>query len=600
MSSLEPEGWDVTGAGRVRGQPGQRPASTGPGGLCARDFSLSVVGQTAPVLDRLNFTLEPGKAVVVAGPTGSGKSSLLKCLAGLVPRFTEGTLHGLLEVDGIRLPSAQLTPHVGLVQQSPEAQLVAGTVEAEVRFGLENLRIRGIEAERRVEEALREVDLWPLRAARPVTLSGGQKQRLVLAAVLAMRPRILLLDEPISQLDPEGARSFLERLDVLRRSHGLTVVLVEHRLEDVAFLADRLWLLEGGRLVLDRPVPQAWQALEPLRARGIELPCGLAVAETLSLPERSLHLHLTAEAIRKRLGTAGLARLARALQAEPAPQAERGLELVRAEALSVRHAGAKALALDQLSLRISAGERIAVLGANGSGKSTLLHLLAGLLRPGAGTLWRHPALTAGGAPTTGLLFQDPELMLVEPTVEDELSFTPRRMGCPPSQLGARVRPVAEALELTSLLKTQSLALSRGQRLRVALGSLLTSPKQLLLLDEPTSGQDHRQLCGLLSALETSLLGAYRTLIFATHDLEVALRFATRVLVLSGGKLVLDGTPRALLHDLERLAASGLSVGGAPRLAVMLGLEPCTLETLLRHLADSADASPRDQEEVYGV
>lgn len=545
------------------------------------------------MLDSLSFSLEPGEAVVVTGPTGSGKSSLLKCLAGLVPRFTEGTLLGTLEVDGIRLPSRQLSPQVGLVQQSPEAQLVAGSVAEEVRFGLENLRLPAREVAERLETALNEVGLWAVRTSRPETLSGGQKQRLVLAAVLAMRPRILLLDEPISQLDPEGARGFLERLDTLRRAHGLTVILVEHRLEDVAFLADRLWVMAEGRLVQDLPVPRAWHSLGPLRTYGLELPCGLAVAEQLGLSEPSLDLEHTAEAMRQHLGEAGLTRLTRALSEPPRAVPAFGQERVRAEGLVVQYPGTHTPALDHLTVRMAAGERIAVLGANGSGKSTLLSVLAGVTAPTAGTLWRHPELQPGRVPVTGLLFQDPELMLVEPSVWDELCFTPRRVGCPTPQRSTHVMPVAEALLLTDLLNTQSLALSRGQRLRVALGSLLTWPKQLLLLDEPTSGQDHRQLSLLLQALETSLAHRYQTLIFATHDLEVALRFATRALVLVDGHLAFDGTPAAFMRDRQRLKHSGLSLNGAPLLATHLGIEPCTLETLLEHLSEQAYPAPLD-------
>ncbi|MBX6423498.1 ABC transporter ATP-binding protein [Thermosulfurimonas sp. F29] len=435
------------------------------------NLSYRYPGGCREALSRVSLKVYPGELLLLSGETGSGKSTLLSVLCGLIPSQAGGEFSGEVEVLGRKAPfsPADIFPEVAVVLQNPAEGLVADTVFSEVAFGLENLGYPEREIVLRVEEALSAVGLGGFEDRKLSELSGGERQRAALAAALALRPKLLLLDEPLAQLDHKAARRIMTLLRKLSR-RGITVVLAEHRLNLAITEVDRIIHLSGGRKVYDgRP-------------------------QNFTPPERSL----------------------------PRPRPSRSGE-VRLELrnLSFAYPGRPPI-FSGVNLAFRTGERIALLGENGSGKSTFLHLLGGLLKPSGGEIrWHLP--DSRDSLRVGLLLQDPDLMLVHERVASELEFTPQNLGLPKMQREIRIREVARKLDLEGHLGRNPLALSRGERLRVALGAILTGKPRVLLLDEPTTAQDPRHLSGLLSALSADLL------FFSTHEEDIARALASRIL-----------------------------------------------------------------------
>ena len=459
-------------------------------------------GREQPSLEDVSFELRPGSWTLLSGASGAGKSTLLRALAGWIPRHASGRFSGRVVVAGCDTREMLPPGWIGLLGQSPDEQFCTTTVLAEIAFGLEQQALPVAEIERRCWHALHDAGLVHLTARRLDTLSGGEKQRVLLAAVMALQPRLLLLDEPLAQLDPVACETLLERVDRARRS-GCTVVMIEHRLDLVAPWVERTLHLERGRLVENRPAP-------------IRLPRS-------SSPAR----HTT------------------------------GAPILRMNDLCVRHAGAESDVLREISFVVRSGERLAIVGPNGGGKSTLLATLIGLYKPRSGSIaWSEPEF---GSSDVALVPQQPEGSLFTERVRDELAWGPRVRGVDREIVESRVRGVAAALGFSAELDAPPQALSQGERLRVALAAQRTLDPQLLLLDEPTTGQDADHVQAVFDDLRRYTdHGPQRpAVIFATHDLSIVRREATRVIVLSGGRVLAEGAPHEVLDDEALLLAAGL-------------------------------------------
>lgn len=511
-----------------------------------------------PALAEVNLEVRPGESVAVVGPTGGGKSTLLKVLAGLLPASGAGRLEGRRQAaPGLRC---------GVVFQSADDQIFARRVRDEVAFGPDNFGCGQSEAARRVAAALEATGLSDQADADPATLSGGQKQRLVLAAALALEPQLLVLDEPLAQLDPQGASEVRRVLAGLRAAREVALVAAEHRVGEwlgSGLAPGRLVAVAAGRVALDCPAADAG-AVEALAELGVQLPVAAEVAQLI--PEA------WAEGVRDEPGLCAWAarrrirgRPAASQQARPEPPARQeaaGPELIAAEAASYRY-GNQRPALDEVTFRVRRGERVALLGANGSGKSTLLALLSGLRRPQKGKV--H------GAARCGLTFQNPDAMLIADTALAEAAFGPRHARRLPA--GAAREEALAALRAVGLAERAAeapLALSRGQRLRLAVASVLAMGVEVLLLDEPTTGQDARQIENLLRVLG----GSDTSLVFSTHDVDLACAWATRAVVLARGAVVADGPPLKVLSDGPLLSRTALRPPAILELCSKLGVRPC--------------------------
>ncbi|MBS3784173.1 MAG: ATP-binding cassette domain-containing protein [Anaerolineae bacterium] len=511
-----------------------------------RNLSYTYPGASDPALSDVTLDIADGEFVLVAGPSGAGKSTLLRCLNGLVPHFTGGTVEGEIVVGDHR--PVEEGPHtlsrmVGFVFQDPEAQFVVDRVEDEIAFALENAAVQPTEMRLRVEEVLQLLDLAPLRDRALDTLSGGEKQKVAIAAALALRPRVLALDEPTSQLDPQSAEDVLQALVRLNQDLGLTIVLAEHRLERVLPYVDRLIYLSGpnqsvisgrprhvlGEIDLNPPL------IELAKALGWD-PLPLTIKEgrrfASHTPERG-----APNAPKRENGRSKRHR------------SESGQSAGERFAVSDLHFAYNGKpVLQGIDLRIAPGELVALMGRNGSGKTTLLRCVVGLLNPSSGRMKMDGESligreTAEISQDVGYLPQEPSDLLFADSVGEELIITLRnhhlldRPPIAPDDLLAR-------LNLEELKTSYPRDLSAGQRQRVALGAITVTRPRLLLLDEPTRGLDYqakRELVHLLrewQAEGTSIL-------LVTHDVELVAQAADRVVLLSQGEIIADDAPEVL-------------------------------------------------------
>jgi len=480
------------------------------------------------VLDGASLHIAPGEFVLVVGVSGAGKSTLLRCLNGLVPHFYGGTLTGRIRVDGrdpVALGPRQMSRSVGFIFQDPEAQAVVDVVEDELAFAMENLGFSRATMHERIEWALQQLDIVALRTRKLSTLSGGERQRVAIAAVLTLHPRVLVLDEPTSQLDPLSARSVLDTLVRLNRELGLTIVLSEHRLERVVRYADRIVYLPGDGTLCVGPPREMLQTI-PL------------VPPLIELARRSGWSPLPLTLAEARPWVAGVqADKGQVDQKKSRDVVERKEPVLCIEQVSFAYNDEPVL--HQVDLTVHQGEFVALMGHNGAGKSTLLKLCIGLLKPGRGrirVLGFDPQATPVEqlARYVGLVPQNPNALLFADTVSDELAFTRRAQGLPVQNDESLLR----MLGLWTLRERYPRDLSSGERQRVALAAILVGDPALILLDEPTRGLDYAQK----EALITFLLAqrARKTVLLITHDVETVARCAERAVILQQGRIVADG------------------------------------------------------------
>lgn len=477
-----------------------------------------------PSLIDISFDVRPGEVLLIAGPSGCGKSTLLRCLNGLIPGTYTGELQGTVRVSGhdTRERSlAEIAQVVGTVLQDPERQIVASQVFEEVAFGLENQGLPVEEIRQRVEETLRDLNLWHLRDRETFTLSGGEKQKLAVAGVLVLRPSVLILDEPLANLDPASAQ---ETLALCRRlaDTGRSVVIVEHRVEEVLSIRpERAVLMDGGRMVYSGPGDGVAEVADP---RAVKLPAPIAMRRFAEL-----HIDHTLAPM------------------PPVVRSPRPLiELQDVEfGYDVRSV------LKGIDLAIYGGDRIALLGPNGSGKSTLVKHMIGLLRPRHGNvLLDGVSLTklsiAQAARYVGYVFQSPSHMLFAPSVREELAFGPRNVGQKDDEIRQHTVEALALMDLVGFEERPPLTLSFGQQRRLCIASVIAMRSQALLMDEPTAGQDYRSYTQFMDGLQE--LGAFAAQVFITHDLDLAISYANRVLLFADGEILADGPPHEVLAD----------------------------------------------------
>lgn len=475
-------------------------------------------------LQDVNFTLNPGQVMLVAGSSGCGKTTLLRCVNGLIPHTYSGEMVGDIRIFGksVReMEMADISQTVGTLLQDPERQILGSYVVNEVAFGLESLGLPRQEILQRVDMALQRLGILYLRDRETFGNSGGEKQKIALAGVLAMSPRILLLDEPLASLDPASAQ---EALQVFRQlaDEGISVLLIEHRVEDVLAIHPEVVLyMDEGKVVYQGSSAGLMQVVD---YRRIKLPAEVVVARAKQTTQA---------------------------QIEPAVRPINREPLVRFEQVSFRYAPDLPEVLHDVNLTINQGDIIAVLGHNGSGKTTLVKHALGLLKPTSGQVLlegrdtRHISV-AKAANTVGYVFQSPTQMLFAQTVEEELAFGPKNLRHPPEAIQQDVEWAIETVNLKSEMKTPPLALSFGQQKRISIAAVLSMRPRILMMDEPTAGQDYWNYQAFMdSILQMRGLDA---LLFITHDLDLAVIYATRVLLVYNGQLMADGTPYEVLRD----------------------------------------------------
>ena len=493
----------------------------------------------------ISFSANKGEILLIAGASGCGKTTLIRCINGLVPRSYKGEISGnvlLFGEDTKDWKLSQISQKIGTVLQDPERQILGTKVMNEVAFGLENLGMPREEIHERVNGALDFLKISPLRDRETFTLSGGEKQKVALAGVLAMRPSILLLDEPLASLDPASAQDTLDTVRLLA-DEGMTVLMVEHRVEDVLRIKpERVIFMSEGEI---RYLGNLSGLSKVVNYREVKLPAEqiLERAKTETAPVEITILPGAAANSSK----------------DVAHASGKADALVRFEDVTFGYESDVEV-LHGLTLEINRGDVIAVLGPNGSGKTTFVKHAIGLLKPKRGRVLVNrrdtkEASVAEIAGTLGYVFQSPSHMLFAPTVNEELSFGPHNLKHPQEQIETEVKEALRIVNLSDKEHDPPLALSFGQQKRVSIAAILAMQSRILVMDEPTAGQDYQNYMNFMDSILQ--LPGFEAILFITHDVDLAVIYANRVLIVNDGRLIADGKPQDVLRDFDRLKANRL-------------------------------------------
>lgn len=515
------------------------------------------------VLEGLNLRLKAGEYLLVCGASGSGKSTLCRTFNGLIPHFHAGVTEGYVAVAGLEPqahPVSELFAYVGAVFQNPEAQLFNSTVERELAFGLESLGLPRDEIRRRAAESAEIVGLSPLLGRNPQQLSGGEKQLVAIAAALALRPQVMVLDEPYAHVDSASARRVRAALREINR-RGTAIVLTEHRLQNAVADVNRLVVLHQGKVVLDGPPRSVLQA--GVEEFGLCPPLVVRVARGLGLRDVPLSVEALTAAISK-------SDPPKRLPEDLFPRRSVGVAtggdpVLQVDDVSFSLDGMPALR--GVSLEVGAGECLAVVGANGSGKTTLIKHFNGLHRPAQGRVMvmgqdTRRARVSQLARHVGLAFQNPNNQFFRLTVREEIEVGAQVLGCYDATW---LRELVRLFRLEPLLERSPYRLSEGEKKRVAFAAALAARPEILVLDEPTTGQDWpcRQT---LSRLLGELRARGQTVILITHDLDFAEQNADRWVMLADGQVLTSGRPWEVMSNAQAMLRGGLEPTQAFQLA----------------------------------
>ena len=505
--------------------------------LVIENLSFRYRDRQGAAIHNISFEANPGEILLIAGASGCGKTTLIRSINGLIPRSYKGEISGRVFVHGEEVkdwPLSKISQRIGTVLQDPERQILGTKVLNEVGFGLENLGLPREEIYERVQASLDLLEISHLKNRDTFTLSGGEKQKVALAGVIAMRPSILLLDEPLASLDPASALDSLKTIRLLA-NQGMTVLLVEHRVEDVLRIQpERVMFMSEGEI---RYLGNLSGLSKVVNYREVKLPAEDIVERAKEDPAPAKLTWLPSTS-------------------QPGAGAN---ELVRFENVAFGYEPDNEV-LHGINLEIKRGDVIAVLGANGAGKTTFVKHAIGLLKPKAGRVFVNGQDTrqlsvAEIARTLGYVFQSPSHMLFAPTVREELSFGPQNLRHSKEEIEQEVKEALRIVNLTDKEQDPPLALSFGQQKRVSIAAILAMRSRILVMDEPTAGQDYQNYMSFMDSILQ--LPGFEAVLFITHDVDLAVIYANRVLIINDGKLIADGKPQDVLHDFDRLKANRL-------------------------------------------
>ena len=544
-----------------------------------RDVSFRYAGAQKDALQHIDLTIRPGEIVLVTGPAGSGKTTFCSCINGLVPHYHEGELTGQVIVrsyDTRRARIGGLASLVGMVFQDPDSQLVTSSVVDEVAFGPENLGVPRAEINQRVAEALSATRLTGFEDREPHNLSGGEQQACAIAATYSMHPEIYVMDEPLANLDPAGRVQVLQVLVDVAKQRKKTLVIVEHSLEEVLPLVDRVIVMQEGKIVRDgtRDEVLAGGDIPHVFTR----PAMVRLAEALGLDLNTF----SAEKFYADLNAR--AALGRIESADGRVPVARTSSTPLIEFHNVHYAYKGQPALRGVDFTIYEGELVALLGRNGSGKTTLARHIIGLLQPAQGNVivgGRDVALTPTHELTQqiGFCFQNPNHQIVSFKVRDEMTFGLKAHNVDPAEFDERIRRALELVDLMDVLDAEIFDLGKGQKQRLALASVLTLNPQILVIDEPTTGQDPQMTKEIFDIIK-HLNDLGTTVLMITHRVDYAAAYAHRAIVMNRGEVAFDGPVLDLIADADSMRVNALELPDITRLALQLrkhGVPPWTIQ-----------------------
>lgn len=543
-----------------------------------KNFSFQYRAQKKPTLQDINLDIYPGERVLIAGPSGSGKSTLAACINGLNPFSNPGECSGTLMVDGVDAPHSSifdLAGHVGTVLQDPDGQFIGLTVGEDIAFSLENNCTPQPEMKEIVQHAAELVGIENHLSFAPHELSGGQKQRVSLAGVMVDDVKILLFDEPLANLDPATGKQAIELIDTIQQKTDTTVLIIEHRLEDVLWRnVDRIVLVNEGRILADmRPDDLLSDSL--LAENGIREPLYLTAMRYAGIavtPEKH-PAHIDSVVLDK----ADTVRLHSWFQAEPLPAPKPAPEpLLEVRNLCFGYNKGQHT-LQNVSFSIGKGEMVSIVGRNGAGKSTLSKLICGFETQDSGEIYLNgkdlkDENIRRRAKHIGYVMQNPNQMISKTMIYDEVAMALQGSGLTEKQIQEKVEDTLKVCGLYPFRKWPVSALSFGQKKRVTIASVLVQDPELILLDEPTAGQDFRHYTDIMEFLQ-GLNTRGVTVVMITHDMHLMLEYTPRALVFCDGQLIADRSASAVLCDPELIERAALKETSLYTLANRCGIAP---------------------------
>ena len=542
-----------------------------------KDFTFQYRAQSESTLRHINLRIEKGQKVMIAGPSGSGKSTIGHCINGLIPHYYKGNIEGELYINGqntAEMDIFELSKHVGTVLQDSDCQFVGMTVAEDIAFALENDLVPQSEMKDRVAKTAKLVGIDTHLANHPQELSGGQKQRVSLAGVMVDDVSILLFDEPLANLDPATGKSAIELIDELTEQSDVTVIIIEHRVEDVLWRKmDRIVLMREGEIIRD-DTPDNILASGILRESGIREPlyvtalsyAGIKITPEMH-PDNLSGMELTPYRDQIQEWTRSIT---------PAEPTVLGDEILSFKDVSFAYDENAPMILNHVSFAIRKGEMSAIVGKNGAGKSTLCKLICGFIKPISGQIMIDGKDAAKEsiferAKTVGYVMQNPNQMISKPMIREEVGLGLELRGVEQSEIDRRVDEVLKVCGLYPFRNWPVSALSYGQKKRVTIASIMVLEPQLLLLDEPTAGQDFRHYTEIMTFLQ-SLRDRGFTILMVTHDMHLMLEYARRAIVLADGHLICDDTPERVLTDPDIIEPANLKETSLFTLAERAGLD----------------------------
>ena len=550
------------------------------------DFGFRYQSQTEQTLHDVNLTIYQGEKVLILGPSGSGKSTLANCINGLIPFSYEGEISGSCKVVGIETKESsifQLSKHVGTVQQDSDAQFVGLSVGEDIAFSLENDEVPRKDMLPMVLEAAKTVGMEDYLMEPPFNLSGGQKQKVALAGILHDHAEILLFDEPLAALDPAMGMTTVDLIDQIHKKENATVIIIEHRLEDVLYRhIDRIILVNEGTIQMDT-TPDELLRSDVLKKNGIREPLYIAALKHAGIRfGKDEHLD--------NINELAIDRYKEKIQQEmkaarPYVPAEKGEELLKAE--HVDFAYEERQVLSDVSFTVCRGEKIAIIGKNGAGKSTMAKLLCGIIRPVSGSIMVQgvnylPLTIKEIGRKIGYVMQNPNQMLVKDMIRDEVELALILNDFSREEIDRRVEKTLKMCDLYSMRNWPVSVLSYGQRKRVTIASILALEPEVIILDEPTAGQDYQRYSEIMGFLETLNREYHITILFITHDMHLAIEYTDRAIVFADGKCIADAPVFTVLSNEGLIEQANLKQTSLVLLVKQAGIDP---ESYIRHFIE---------------
>ena len=534
-------------------------------------FTFQYDAQAEATLKDISFDIAKGEKVLILGPSGSGKSTLAQCLNGIIPNIHKGQAQGQVRIDGQDIFKQSIydkSQLVSTVLQDPDGQFIGLTVAEDLAFALENDCADQSEMKDKVALWAERLDLTSLLNHRPQDLSGGQKQRVSLAGVLIDESPILLFDEPLANLDPKSGQETIDLIDKIHKEVGATTIIIEHRLEDVLYRpVDRILLVNEGELIFNGS-PDELLSSTLLLENGIREPLYVTVLRQLGFDTRSAQNLSQLDA----LDLSGLALPDRVLKDKKDSSSD---SILKVEGLSVSYGDSPAI-IEDLSFSLKKGERLAIVGKNGAGKSTLAKALCGFV-PSQGKLtYKGQDISqdsiAERSERIGFVLQNPNQMISQTMIFDEVALGLRLRGIEEAEVEARVHEVLKTCGLYSFRKWPISALSFGQKKRVTIASILVLKPEIIILDEPTAGQDYKTYTDIMNFLD-SLQKQGHTIVMITHDMQLMLEYSDRCLVVVEGKIIADDNPVTILNQKDLLESANLKQTSLYTLGQKLSSDP---------------------------